>query len=354
MISRDVLTIVQVSVLVLLMLGILEVRVHAESATRVLTLPHGTVTVAVHPASDIQRAFALPKYPNTAFGAWLGSDVATSVPVPNASRVLWLWGDTLLGNLYQDAHAQWRRNVTAMPRNSLAAQVVLPGGHIASPLYWSIRYNVSEAEHSGVFAPRNQSRWYWPTSGAALDGHTLVLLAYDTYSTKPHVRYHAHVEEEAARPLRRKRDLDFNFERSVLLVVRAELAASDPLSWRAHTLAMPHTGPLLQWCTALVVETSHVYLFGATPNATVLARLPLAALLATPPQLSSLEYWTTAQKWAPELRDTGELAPVFGPGVRISETSVTWSETLKCYYALNIRYMQCAPRLPSDSSASIV
>lgn len=128
------------------------------------------------PADDLQPLFGIAP-------PWLGADVATSIPLScggsggegggsAADTYLWLHGDTLTGTMVDGA-----RVVDGMPRNSVALLTVDPATGAPTSGY---RHAVRPASkvapaHVGFWSPANASQWYWPTSGACVNGSVTVL-----------------------------------------------------------------------------------------------------------------------------------------------------------------------------------
>ena len=109
---------------------------------------------AVHPTFRIQRDSGLEKLFRNRSG-WIGGDAVDSVPLGN-NRVLWIFGDTLLGRLQGG-----RRMIDAMPRNSIAIQNGL------NPKRAKITfYNGSVGKQPMAFFRPNSGRgWLWPGRG---------------------------------------------------------------------------------------------------------------------------------------------------------------------------------------------
>ena len=87
-------------------------------------------------------------------GGWAGADGGGDIPLPDG-RVLWLFGDTLVGPI--DADHQWLapRN---FPRNSVQVQ----SQHCFTPL---LRGTPSAPNSDSFFPNPDANHWFWPSGG---------------------------------------------------------------------------------------------------------------------------------------------------------------------------------------------
>ncbi|HYD16659.1 MAG TPA: hypothetical protein VEB03_01505 [Candidatus Nanoarchaeia archaeon] len=99
-----------------------------------------------------------PKFEQTP--PWLGSDIASSIPLPDGRNV-WLFGDTLYGD---------KRVVNGddpqMVNNSIAVSTCKKGK-------WDIRYTIRRAPDGNFvsfFRPQHANTWYWPLDGLYYKG----------------------------------------------------------------------------------------------------------------------------------------------------------------------------------------
>lgn len=166
---------------------------------------------------------------------WLGADSAASIVLPSGGASVWLWGDTLLGNLT----ASGDRNIVGMPRNSLA---ILRG----STLSFFARTNASNLHdaHVGFFSPPNATHWLWLVSGFALHG-SLFLLGLE-------------VAPDPSGPP------GFDFRTVGSVVVRVDNPDDDPLQWAYSVTTVPNTNASETWNAAAVVDQQRVYVLGQT------------------------------------------------------------------------------------------
>ena len=125
--------------------------------TLVIPLFGGTPTNphdSVRPLCRIQRDAGLEKLFRNRSG-WIGGDAVDSVPLGN-NRVLWIFGDTLLGRIQGG-----RRIIDAMPRNSIAIQ----NGLIPEMAKITFYHGSDDAHAMAFFRPTSGKGWLWPGQG---------------------------------------------------------------------------------------------------------------------------------------------------------------------------------------------
>ncbi|MCX7766986.1 MAG: hypothetical protein N2246_09825, partial [Candidatus Sumerlaeia bacterium] len=107
------------------------------------------------PAREFDRLFAPQEY------GYLGADAALSIPL-NDGRILWLFGDTLIGR-----QESGKRIIEAMPRNTIAIQY--PGAPGPENVEWILTNR--EGVPSAFFSlpPTESERWFWPGTGLCID-----------------------------------------------------------------------------------------------------------------------------------------------------------------------------------------
>ena len=96
-------------------------------------------------------------------GGWTGGDGTLSIYL-NDGRTIWLFGDTLLGQIRTDGT---RPKDTPMIRNSL---VIQNGGQIET------RYRRTGKGPSAFFAMPSARAWYWPGDGTVVNSHAQIFL----------------------------------------------------------------------------------------------------------------------------------------------------------------------------------
>ena len=137
-----------------------------------------TATFTGAPATDLQMLF---RQASVGDPAWLGADIATSVPLNDeGSAYLWQFGDTIIGRYFPNA----TRNMQHMPRNSVGVLFVnKTTGVPTSTLSHSWRLDTSNAQHVGFFTPPPdldpaQNQWYWPQVGVRIPGQANYVIAW--------------------------------------------------------------------------------------------------------------------------------------------------------------------------------
>lgn len=118
-------------------------------------------------ASELFYRAAPDRFYNDLFtrrdGGWTGGDGTRSVALPDG-RILWLFGDTFLGEVRSDRS---RPRAAPMVRNTFVIQrgdtlLTLHGGTAASP--------------QAFVTPQDKDSWYWPTDGLVEGDRLLVFL----------------------------------------------------------------------------------------------------------------------------------------------------------------------------------
>lgn len=111
-----------------------------------------------------------PPAANSSFpyqAGWLGADSAYSIPL-DGERVLWLFGDTFVGN----QSATTRQQVTGMPRNSVGIAQCASGQCTMQQYYWSSMYTATPKS----FFDTGTTDWFWPLDGFVWNGKLYVML----------------------------------------------------------------------------------------------------------------------------------------------------------------------------------
>lgn len=97
---------------------------------------------------------------------WLGADAAYSIPL-GGGRLLWLFGDTFVGN----RTARTRQQRTGMPRNSVGI-AHCASGNCVMQYYWSGMYTPAPKS----FFDTGTADWFWPLDGFVSNGKLYVML----------------------------------------------------------------------------------------------------------------------------------------------------------------------------------
>lgn len=220
--------------------------------------PSQTPRPAGVPDPALQRL--LDPRPATPGPAWLGADVASSIPLADG-RIVWIFGDTLLGSVRDDCPPPARycdRDVRedeadGMIASSLAIMRRGPGG---APLPIEPFWPRADGDAAPVLPALAPGEFLWPMAITRV-GDTLVVSAS-----------------------RHTRASGLHSLGSVLLRVRNPGDPPAAWRWEAAPVAESHPAsaerPQLTWMTALVPDGDWIHVFGerAVPFAseTLLAR----------------------------------------------------------------------------------
>ena len=164
---------------------------------------------------------------------WLGADSVSSVPL-GASRILWLFGDTLI-----QAPTGGGRKKARIIRNSLAIQMLGKQGPERIRFYWHKDRNRPVA----VFLPKTGPGWLWPLSGFFLKGKLYLFYV---------------------RVVRSDTVLGFEIQGSLLITVQNP--RDPPAGWKhvQHEVPFFHHGTHgdLFFGVACMVDKEQIYIYG--------------------------------------------------------------------------------------------
>jgi alpha-D-xyloside xylohydrolase len=222
------------------------------------------------PAADLQPLFDISE-------PWLGADVATSIPLcggKNDSTFLWLHGDTLVGTF-----SNGQRNFQSMPRNSVA--LFHNQNKSSTYTHYIQPADPNNPAHKGFWSPKNSSQWYWPTSGACVDG-SLTVLSMRIENGPPGLFPFTEVGYDA------------------LFLGPVEALDTNPLNWPVpRELEIPNQNSSFVLGNAVGVDDINqlVYLLGSmgTKNSAYIARIAFADWNLQ--NWESIEYWSTNGMW---------------------------------------------------------
>jgi hypothetical protein len=205
---------------------------------------------------------------------WLGGDAAVSIAL-DGERVLWLFGDTFTTEAVPAALAAPPPRTRAgarFVRNSVGVQ------HGLDPISAQIEFAIGHARDGGAasFFADEAGAWFWPGSGAYLDGTLIVFL-------------------ERMREDRAPGGL--GFRSAGWTAVRVRDPRAPPSEWQLERIATPDTGELGAVGVAVVVEGAFVYAYAVREpgdHAVTLLRWPRAAFARG--ELLAPEYFGGAQR----------------------------------------------------------
>lgn len=263
------------------------------------------------PAPDLDRLLAPRPH------GYLGADVALSLSL-NDGRTLWIFGDTLVGEI-QNGRRAWN----GMPRNSVAIQSAADSNSVE----WTLAGpDGAWRDFFRLPADANADKWFWATAGAMIDGE-LFVIGYRVTS--------APGECEA---------LSFRLVDTWLMRVRD--VSGPPSQWRIEPAPLPFGAEGAWFGSSALAVDNHLYLIGFKSVEgesyrrlqSVLARTSISEIKAHGAQ-ATFEFWsgaTGAESWVPE---PVNLAPLFEPG--IAECTVLWDAPRRRFLATSYR-----PRRP--------
>jgi len=270
------------------------------------------------PAPDLQPLFAQA---STGSLAWLGADIATSLPLDDVGLAhLWLFGDTIIGRFRPNA----TRDIKGMPRNSVGVLYTAASGRPTSTLSHAWRYDASAAQHVGFFSPpANASQWYWPQQGLRVNNASFVV-AWRMAPGPPG---------------------EFAFTTAGIDVIALPRygdggASGDPADWPAAlpttTIGAAYVHDNFTVGNSVAVDGGYVYLLGGvgSPSAAMMTRIGAADFVAQ--AWDRLTFLMADGSWATYVAGATEA------GVRRlfdfvpSETTMTWVPALSAWLLLNV------------------
>ena len=186
---------------------------------------------------------------------WKGGDDAYSVDL-GRGRVLWLFGDSFVGN--------GTRAQATMVRNSVAIQSGYDPSHATIQFSWAAGPSSFFAETPGY--------WYWPGDGTLLEDHTLLVFLMKIRAVPGGV---------------------FGFEACGWDAAAVSNPGDDPSRWKIHRLnCPPNPFGVVVGSGAVLCRDGYLYAFGSRQTDAVLMRWPMAT--AERGDLSQPEQWTTS------------------------------------------------------------
>ncbi|GAB4318099.1 MAG: hypothetical protein Kow0059_11380 [Candidatus Sumerlaeia bacterium] len=240
---------------------------------------------------------------------FLGADGAASVPL-GGGRVLWIFGDTLLGT-QRDGKREG-----PIVHNTIAIQTTTQDGPGEATFYWDLTDRVpGDFFHPPSF---DAPFWYWPGTGLMHEGRVYVFLT---------------------RVVRDAGSGGFAFLPGPCVLVRVNNPSAPPDAWRLTWTEMGVGDGHFNINAGALIEGEWVYLLGyddgpddkPEDRAAILARMPLAALDAPDPG-GALEFWSDGRTWRPR---PDALLPLFRPGM--TESSLTFDPVRRRYIAVVIK-----------------
>jgi len=240
--------------------------------------PRTTVAslVQAEPAPRWEAKFADKK-------GWIGGDGVYSV-VLGPRRVLWLFGDTLLGEVKAGGRAG-----AAMVNNTIGVQC----GHGESDAIRFVAGKTKDDKPSALFIPADGKGWFWPQDAIRVGDRLLVFLAQLDRTTAGGA---------------------FGFRPLGQWLAVVENPDDEPETWRVKQQQLPFAdfgrGRARSWGSAVLADSHYLYVYGYTERGEGLGRrrLTLARVPADRPEDFSTWRFRTAEGWSEKAAAAAELA----------------------------------------------
>ncbi|HET6878792.1 MAG TPA: DUF4185 domain-containing protein [Pirellulales bacterium] len=189
---------------------------------------------------------------------WIGGDGVYSTTL-NRERVLFLFGDTLIGKVKNG-----RRAGAAMVNNTIG---VMDRNSVPAPVQFAFSKSDND-EPAAMFRPADGHGWFWPQAAVEIDGRLFVFLAQIEKTSDEGV---------------------FGFRQVGQWLATIERPLEDPQNWHAEQRPIPFVefkkGRERVWGSALFVGDDYVYIYGIEDRERklgskqlIVARAPLAKL----------------------------------------------------------------------------
>lgn len=233
--------------------------------------PAGPVVVKASPAPEWDARFN-PKE------GWIGGDAVYSVAL-DSGRILWLFGDTLVGKVKDG------KRTGIMVNNTIGIQATDKD---------AIHFVTERGKKPASFFPPQGAGWMWPQAGIYVKSRLFVFLPQVEKTKEPGA---------------------FGFQQTSQWLALVENPADEPESWRVkyRQLPMAQFSEKRQrsWGSALLTDGDEVYIYGFSERRErgsierhlIVARAPASKLDDFP----SWRYWGTAG-WSEKAADSAPLA----------------------------------------------
>lgn len=232
---------------------------------------------------------------------WLGADGAVSIPL-GKKKNLWLFGDTILGTMTPEG----KRSGTIV-RNTIGLQDLKadPPGRIE--YYWDLADRIP----GSFFMAEgfDQNFWYWPMTGAMVDGELYIFLFKIFSGDDPG---------------------GLSFSTAGMELVRIPNPLAPPHRWKKIRTEFNIGDNHQNFCSAVFVEKPYLYLFGfddgpenkPQERRMVLARVKIQDLRKGKGR-EAFEFWVEGESGGRWGAKPDNLLALFTPGV--TESSVQFN-----------------------------
>jgi hypothetical protein len=247
--------------------------------------PAGPVRATPPPAPAVIKAGPAPEWDAKFAGreGWVGGDGAYSVGL-GRRRVLWLFGDTLLGTVKDGGRAG-----AVMVNNTVGLQD-------GRDEHATIRFIAGEARDgkpAAVFLPPDGKGWLWPQAAVPVGGLLAVFLSQIERGEEPGVLGFRHVGQWLA-------------------VI--ENPTDEPSHWRKKLHAVPFArfdpASVRSWGSAVLAGGDFLYVYGYRERGKEIGSRELMAALVPAERLTDFASWRfrTADGWGEKPEDATPLA----------------------------------------------
>jgi hypothetical protein len=190
--------------------------------------PAGPTVVKAEPVSEWNAKFADKE-------GWIGGDAAYTA-VLTRHRVLWLFGDSLLGTVKDG-----KRTGAVMVNNTVGVQ----SGHDTNAAIRFVAGKARDGKPAAIFTPADGKGWLWPQAAIGVGDRLFVFLPQIDKSTDPGV---------------------FGFRHIGQWLAVIDNAEDEPLRWRVkqHPLPFARFGPrqVRSWGSAVLSDGEWLYVYG--------------------------------------------------------------------------------------------
>jgi hypothetical protein len=214
---------------------------------------------------------------------WVGGDGAYSVPL-GPERVLWLFGDTLLGKVTGGG-----RPGAVMVGNSIAIQ----SGRGKDAAVRFVAGRGEGGKPAAFFTPADGKGRLWPQAAVRAGGRLFVFLAQIEQTKEPGA---------------------FGFKHVAQWLAAVESPGDEPTAWRVKQRKVPFAafgpGGVRSWGSAVLAEGGYVYVYGYRERGKGVGRRELTLARVPAEKLDDFAAWRfrTAAGWGEKAADAAPLA----------------------------------------------
>jgi hypothetical protein len=235
-------------------------------------LPPDVPTVLkAEPAPEWEAKFAGNK-------GWIGGDGVYSAVLP-ARRVLWLFGDTLLGEVRDG-----RRDGAIMVNNTIGLQ----NGHGKEAAINFAAGRSRDGKAAAFFVPADGRGWFWPQAAICTGGRLFIFLAQIDKTGDPGV---------------------FGFRQVGQWLAVIENPDKEPKTWRPRQHKLPFAsfekGRSRSWGSAVLEVDDYLYIYGWEERGKQIGVRRLTVARVPTKKLDDFTAWRfrTAQGWSDQAAD---------------------------------------------------